>query len=113
MQRNKALIPLSHDHHHGLVLARRISRDLKEGRARQIAAYVQAVWEADLKRHFDEEEWLILPLLSPADDGIRRALDEHRQMRDYVNSLGGTNDAEWPGILEAFAGLLKEHIRFE
>ena len=114
MQRSKSLISLSHDHHHGLVLARRIVTDLKYGRIRQADGYVLAFWETDLKRHFEDEERFVFPLLPATDEGVLQAVSEHQQLYKYVVSMKeGGEEAEMAASLKAFAALLREHIRFE
>lgn len=113
MQRSQPLIPFSHDHHHGLVVCRRIGEGVKHGIAPgRIIAYIREFWHKDLRRHFEEEEQSVFPLLPGTDGLIIQALEEHRQVRAYISLLFSDNHA----CLEtaaAFGKLLQQHIRFE
>ncbi len=112
-KRDPSLIPLSHDHHHGLVRAVRIKRairdcdDLTAERTTTCAYYTTA-----LQPHFRAEEDAVIPALRDAkalpEDRITRLLAEHRTMESMVAEL-----AEDRGDLAAFADLLERHIRFE
>lgn len=112
MQRSQPLIPLSHDHHHGLVVSRRIGEGLKRGiEPARMAAYLRYFWDSDLKRHFVEEEDIIFPLLAADDTMVLRAKEEHIQLRDYIAAL--RSNAQDLDKLASFAKGLEAHIRFE
>lgn len=114
MQRSKSLIPLSHDHHHGLVVSRHILEGLKRNvELSRIADYICAFWTHDLARHFAEEEQLIFPLLPEDDKGRRRAESEHAQLRMAAEKFGGPDTQLHTDELAGFAELLQAHIRFE
>ena len=55
MKRSKALIPLSHDHQHGLAVALDLTRATEETAAAAAGAFV-AFWRDEGQRHFREEE---------------------------------------------------------
>ena len=110
MQRSKPLIPFSHDHHHGLVVCRRVREGLKRNiNPGRITAYVRDFWVKDLQHHFAEEERLIFPLLADDDVHLVQALSEHKLLRAYIMGL---SEDEFD-VLDAFAKALEEHIRFE
>ena len=110
-KRADSLISLSHDHHHGLVVCRRVNEGLKRKvDPERIARYVRDFWVTQLSRHFkEEEEWLFV-LVSQDDPGIQRALDEHVHIAEVVSQLQHNNDA---ALLKSFADQLQAHIRFE
>jgi hemerythrin-like domain-containing protein len=111
IKRSKSLIPLSHDHHQGLVVVRNIRNGLKRKvNPGRIAAYVRDFWDGDLRRHFEEEETLIFSLLPESDEGVQHALREHRQLREQIEQMQEGTES---GLFVAFADLLDKHIRFE
>jgi hemerythrin-like domain-containing protein len=114
MQRTQQLVPFSHDHHHGLVVCRRIQEGLKQkidpGR---IINYVRDFWLKDLAQHFEEEENLLLPLLEETNVFVKRTIEEHRGLRTLIDQMSEEDDEAKEPLLTAFADLLKAHIRFE
>lgn len=120
--RHQSLIPLSHDHHHGLALALRCrkqalgqlrpmgTRGLQE-RAREVQSFV----ETDLKPHFQAEEEALFPLmrsLVPESQLILEALlREHVQIRESVARL--EEDSSLGKLLFDLGDLLERHIRKE
>jgi hemerythrin-like domain-containing protein len=114
MQRSQSLIPFSHDHHHGLVVCRRIqeglNRNIDPGR---ITDYVRDFWLKDLEQHFEEEENLLLPLLEEPNVFVKRTRDEHKRIRLLIEQMSEGDEEAQESILAAFAELLNAHIRFE
>lgn len=102
-------MPLSRDHHHGLLCCWKIQQGIQKKIApARIGAYAQYFWSMHLKRHFEEEEhWLLQEV---ADTNCRQAIAEHRALSILMDKI-----ASAPAItdLEAFAELLNRHIRFE
>lgn len=124
MKRHSSLIPLSRDHHHGLVLAQR----LKRGRGKAPRAgwpadprlqrdQVLAFFAAELVPHFSAEEELVFPLaLEYLEDGsslVSRLLEEHEKIRTSVQRLEGLEPGDLKAALGALGQLLEEHIRRE
>jgi hemerythrin-like domain-containing protein len=111
IKRSESLVPLSHDHHHGLVVVRHIRNGLKlKTHPGRITAYVRDFWQGDLQRHFKEEETVVFSLLPQSDPGIQQALLEHRQLSSLIEQMDDESEAE---LFAAFADLLETHIRFE
>jgi mannose-6-phosphate isomerase-like protein (cupin superfamily) len=97
MKRHPALIPLSHDHHHALVCARR----LRQGDADGFAEF----FAHDLSRHFRQEEELFFPLLAEvgADPPeLAQALVEHARIRALARRP-----------TPALGELMEAHVRLE
>ena len=114
MKRNPALVPLSHDHHHGLVEARRLRRAASAGpeeRREATAAFI-VFFERETRPHFRDEEERFFPLLvgaaDPATELVTRALLEHQEIHALVRDLEGA-----PSQLARLGELLEAHIRFE
>lgn len=85
MRRHPALVPLSHDHHHGLVVARGLTRAQGDHDKREAASAFAQFIAGDGSAHFREEEEILFPLIGGYLDAssalIDRAVTEHAQLR--------------------------------
>ncbi|MDQ2807598.1 MAG: hemerythrin domain-containing protein [Chloroflexota bacterium] len=120
MKRHPSLQSLSHDHHHGLVQARR----LREAAAAEadlavVAADFLAVWTADIQPHFRAEEETLFPAFARYGDAhlppVVRTLLEHVEIRRQVDDLARELAAGTltPATLEGIGTQLQAHIRYE
>lgn len=122
MPRNQALIPLSHDHHHGLVVALRLKKggpaspndSWLEGADNQALQLLEFA-DSELLNHFQLEEELVFPVLLKLDiDEIstltHELLGEHQVMRASLDAIRQSSDST---ILKHFGELLEAHIRKE
>jgi iron-sulfur cluster repair protein YtfE (RIC family) len=114
LRRDPALVPLSHDHHDGLMAAVR----LKKGRSAysgepDIAESIRQLWEDDLCAHFEQEEQVLFAREWPAEirEMVDRAIEEHRQMRALVDDA--LKKAPSEELVRRLGELLESHIRFE
>lgn len=115
MKRNQALIPLSHDHQHGLA----ISHELRQVSAEEAAVARDkflAFWNVEGRHHFRIEEEVLLPAvahaLPPTHDAVLRVLSDHVEIRRRAADLGAA--AVPPlGDLRALGDSLERHIRHE
>jgi hemerythrin-like domain-containing protein len=104
VKRHAALVPLSHDHHHALVQARRLRADGAAG-----APEFLRFFATETTRHFREEEELVFPLLYDDEpDSLREILLQHHRLRALAHRLRRGED-----VTAELAGLLEEHIRLE
>lgn len=134
MQRHPGLVPLSREHHHGLVMAERLvlgrstnpRADWPADRTAQARRLVD-FFETDLRPHFEAEEAHVFPVaareVAGGDRLVRRLVDDHDAMRGMVRALAAGGDA--PGTpdptpladlddrLRAFGERLRRHIRVE
>ena len=119
--RHAALIPLSHDHHHGLVQARRLRRAASASTSERLRAAVTflAFFASETRTHFRDEEEHLFPLLVGAEESVTalltRALLEHQQLHALVAALEAdvsTGDVSEEHMRE-LAEALEQHIRFE
>lgn len=120
MKRHPGLIPLSHDHHQGLVHASRLKkaaagqRPLEETVDDFIAFYPD-----DLLRHFREEEEVLGEVMTRKcgdDDPQRiRLFAEHEMFRRLAEDLQAARagNGDLPAAASAAGDLLERHIRFE
>lgn len=120
MKRHKSIIPLSHDHYHGLMLAQLIKKGAPKyenlptdliGKAN----HVKEIWEKELKPHFDNEEQILFPFVkgknNEIDVLIDEVLDEHIKIKILVDELASTDNLE--STLDKLGVLLEKHIRKE
>ena len=121
VKRHPALVPLSHDHHHALVEARRLRRAAAAGAADRCAAAERLIrfFTNEAIAHFRQEEEDLFPLLvdasSASNDLLVRALLDHQRLHAAVARLRddvAAGAAAAPS-LELTATLLEEHVRFE
>ena len=84
MKRNPNIVPLSKDHHFGLLHVWKIRQGLKKDIApARIARYVVFHWEHEQKAHFEEEEKYLFPYIT--NKLIDQALEEHHLLRDLIH----------------------------
>ena len=124
MKRHVSLVPLSRDHHHGLVMARRLilgrstnpRADWPADRAQQAARLVE-FFETDLRPHFEVEEAHVFPAaardLDDGDSRTRALVAEHETMRKMVHDLAADPTTRVQERLIAFGELLQGHIHTE
>ncbi|MEA1847547.1 hemerythrin domain-containing protein [Chryseobacterium sp. MHB01] len=109
MKRNENLVPLSRDHHFGLLCCWKIRQGIKKNIPyERIKNYVADYWGKNLSRHFDIED-LVLPEVNNEPLQIQMQ-DEHRQIRKLIKSISQAGSRE---LLSDFADALHKHIRFE
>jgi quercetin dioxygenase-like cupin family protein len=118
MKRHPALVPLSHDHHHGLVQARRLRAGAQTGDARAAARAFLRFFSDESVQHFREEEEQLFPLVAEAEEArepLVRVLLEHQRLHALAGRLAAQAEAGAPdGELMAELGeLLEQHIRYE
>lgn len=120
MKRHQALVPLSHDHHHALVEARRLRRasDAAEDERREAVAAFLRFYSMETLRHFREEEERLFPALVGHDGAgglLVQALLEHQRIHALVGRLeqdmvAGTANGS---SMRELAELLEAHVRLE
>jgi hypothetical protein len=114
LRRDPALVPLSHDHHDGLMAAVRLKKGKSAYSAEpDIAESIRQLWEDDLCAHFEQEEQVLFAYEWPAEirEMVDRATDEHRQMRALVDDALKQDHST--DIARRLGELLESHIRFE
>ncbi|WP_295715188.1 hemerythrin domain-containing protein [Mucilaginibacter sp.] len=111
IKRNAHIMPLSRDHHSGLLFGWKIKEGVKKEIAfSRINEYIGFFWKAHLRNHFQDEEHLLFCLLD--NELIQKAKREHQELEAWFvkaeNNELGSND-EYIRFVE----LLISHIRFE
>ena len=115
LKRHAALMALSREHFNGLVQVRRLRQaadaDAQQQR-RALAGFLEN-WSTEMAAHFDDEEQLLGPLMSPEDR--QRLLTDHAQLRAWAAEARDRATAAEPGSewMRALATFLEQHIRWE
>jgi len=120
IKRDKALHILSHDHHHGLILAQLIKKgspqyknlpNTTEGKK----DYSIKFYYDELIKHFTDEEKILFPVVNGKDDGIDELIEEikteHKNIKQLINWLESDEDVE--NTLDQLGNMLESHIRKE
>ena len=121
MRRDAGLAPLSEEHHHGLVFAVRIERELPAASADEVEALYSRLlqfWSRGLLPHFHTESECLLARLirhRPVDDPqIQRLHRDHLSMYGLVSRMkDAAAHAERREALREFGAALHDHIRWE
>jgi hemerythrin-like domain-containing protein len=109
VKRHKSIIPLSKDHHLGLLCCWKIRQGIRKNiAADRIRAYVLYFWETHLVKHFYEEEQLLFNKIQ--DPLNQQAITEHQELQSVADEITGPATFK---NLNTFADLLEKHIRFE
>jgi iron-sulfur cluster repair protein YtfE (RIC family) len=120
-RRHESLIPLSREHHYGLLVCLRIHRGLENHETdldwlRERADKAIRFFESDLKTHFEAEEAIVFPAMSgivEARPTVEQLLDEHRSLARLADRMRQAVGVELSPLLREFADLLEAHIRKE
>lgn len=118
MKRHSTLVPLSHDHHHALVEARRLRRAAGGTDAAAVAAGFLRFFEDESVRHFREEEELLFPAVADvleAREPVLQALVEHQRLHALAARLRalGEEGADPSEAMREAEELLDAHVRHE
>jgi hemerythrin-like domain-containing protein len=113
LKRHPALISLSRDHHHALVIARRLRHATNETAADAAAAFL-AHWREEEKHHFRLEEELLLPAYArhgdPDHPAVVRMLIDHILIRRDAGRLEDQPPLE---LLHDLGARLSSHVELE
>ena len=113
LKRHPALIPLSQDHHFGLLLTWKIRQGFNKGIGRQrILAYVDYFVNEHLEKHFQNEEDYLFSYLAKNDLLRKEAENQHEYLRELFRKMVSSREVEEDDLNE-FADSLESHIRFE
>lgn len=120
MKRDARLVRLSWDHHHGLVLARRIRNEAHSVDLEELAnlySHVIAQWSAQVLPHFHAEADCLLSRLlrhSGTEALVERTASDHLDIQGLVAEMrDATTIAERRRVLLQFGQRLHDHIRWE
>ena len=113
LKRHPSLIPLSQDHHFGLLLCWKIriglKKEIKTGRIRD---YLNYFFLGHLENHFRMEEEYLFGFLAKNDLFRKDAESQHQLLRQHYKEISGALEVSHVD-LNQFADELEKHIRFE
>ncbi len=120
-KRHDSLIPLSREHHYGLVVCLHIRQAIGNGppdipSLRTRAELTVRFFQGDLAVHFETEEKVVFPAMQRmpgAGTLILELTEEHREMECLIRKMRETGNGHLAAILAQFADLLELHIRKE
>ena len=123
-KRHPSLVPLSREHHHGLLLAFRIKQGLPKTRKPNDSPQEQAAdavrfFKESLAPHFAAEADILFPVIRSMQPDAWLLLDtllqEHADMQDLVERIDQleSDSSELPKLLLSFGDILERHIRCE
>jgi hemerythrin-like domain-containing protein len=113
LKRHPALVPLSQDHHFGLLLVWKIRKGLNMGlESNRILDYMDYFVREHLEPHFQLEEEYIFSSLAKNDLMRKQVEQQHADLRDMVQQLQKDKQGV-EVLLEKFSNELEAHIRFE
>lgn len=109
MKRNENLVPLSRDHHFGLLCVWKIRQGLNKGISyERIKKYINYFWETHLCKHFEIEDNVLPPMEI---ESLQTQMDkEHSEIKRLVKTINQSDNKQ---LLSDFADALYKHIRFE
>jgi hypothetical protein len=121
VKRDKSLVRLSWDHHHGLVMARRIEQELPGADSDGLAVLYSDLlgfWAAGLLPHFRAEQECLLARLirhvAPEHEAVTRTQTDHLYLEALVATMRDVPELEVRrDALRRFADALRTHIRWE
>jgi hemerythrin-like domain-containing protein len=118
MKRHPILASLSHDHHHGLVEARRLQRAADGPTPALAAAAFLRFFTDETARHYRHDEDRLFPRVvefQAARDLLLDALLEHQVLRAQAAQLQRrvASDGDVSTIMRELGRLLVSHIRAE
>lgn len=119
MKRHKTIVPLSHDHYNGLLMAQAIKKnfiktDLGLSSISDKIKYVINAYNTELTPHFIHEESILFPLAQGKDADldilISELLEEHDKIHDAISKI---SEGDLEQNLDDFGFMLEAHIRKE
>ncbi|QQS27483.1 MAG: hemerythrin domain-containing protein [Sphingobacteriales bacterium] len=109
LKRDKALQPLSREHHHALLFCWKIRTGLNRNiELSRIRNYVFWFYQHHLLPHFAEEENLLFPLLGNNHELVKIAIGQHQTIHHLF-----AQNLETVENLHLIDKTLEQHIRFE
>src|SRR5262245_4684981 len=114
-RRHESLIPLSREHHYGLLVCLRIHRGLEKHSAdgrwlNERAEKVIRFFDSDLRTHFTAEEQIVFPAMAKIEEAgavLKQLIQEHGHITRLVQDLGRAEGIALSPLLREFADLLE------
>lgn len=111
IKRNEHLVPLSKDHHYGLLFCYKIRTGLKENvDLNRIRKYINFFWDTHLQKHFNDEETLLFNLIDTS--LCSKAKNQHVTILEQIKAINGA-EKDNPLAYSKLETLVNDHIRLE
>ena len=111
IKRSKELVPLSKEHHEGLLFGWKIKQGLQNGTDKAIISrFIQWFWENELEQHLRKEEEILAAHLPDENELVQRMFREHEELEALININVMIADED---IFRQIADGVHDHIRFE
>ena len=117
MLRDRALVPLSHQHQHALALCVQIDRALAAEPGtemlQRLADTLVEQFDSEMRKHFAAEEDVLFPAMADFEhtrDLVAELLAEHRRLESLRDSIYQLKRGE---DLAEFSSILRAHVRKE
>lgn len=120
MRRHESLMPLSREHHDGLIAAQLIKKGAANYKGMPTdfkgkSEYIVQFYYQHLIPHFEDEEERLFPLISNIENEIdfliEEIIREHVEIKNYIKAVEENNHTE--ETLNELGTLLENHIRKE
>ncbi len=123
-KRHPSLIPLSREHHRGLLLAFRLTVGLPKNRKPDDSPHKQAAdsvrfFRQNLVPHFAAEEDILFPAICrmqpQAESLLTQLKQEHADIQQLVDKIGqqASEGGSFGALLSSLGSILERHIRCE
>ncbi len=107
------MIPVSQDHHFGLLLVWKIRKGIKmKIETERITGYLNYFMREHLEPHFQMEENVLFPYLAKNDLLRKQAEEQHQELRQKQERIAKHENVPVDQLAD-FADGLESHIRFE
>ncbi|MEQ8703128.1 MAG: hemerythrin domain-containing protein [Phaeodactylibacter sp.] len=119
LKRHPVLIPLSRQHHKGLLLAQLLKSDAPDYKGMPVdipgkVAFAKKEYGDRLRHHFEWEAGVLIPATQAYHEQLQAMADqvqsEHQQIAEQVGLLSSSSSTE---DLDRLGRLIEQHIRFE
>jgi hemerythrin-like domain-containing protein len=114
LKRHPALIPLSRDHHFGLLMVWKVRQGQSRGvDPQRLFNYINYFFPAHLESHFSLEKDVVFSYLAK-NDLLRKEVEaQHKAIRKAFHNLDKLKEEELVNRLSEFCLLIETNIRFE
>ena len=110
MKRDQHIVPLSRDHHSGLLFCWKIRQGLTlHTDETRLKNYVLYYWEQHLHDHFKEEENILFIIKD--DERIQKAVADHQRIESLIGTI--KQDKADTNTYQSLATMVNDHIRYE
>lgn len=113
MKRDKSLVPLSREHHFGLLFCWKLKQGMANGTSFELMRqYIDYFWKNILKAHCQEEEVIVKRLLHRDDVNSTRLHEEHQLIAAIIELINEQKNLN-TSLIATLQQDLTDHIRWE